>query len=450
MSSLSNIVNVNVSRQTTVPSRAGFGTGAFISALSTFAWQSKNYSSYLEMEADSELGADALAAGAKYFGGVLVPTKLTVIKQGQADVNQVSDLVFSGDLIVDNLVTVRVDGGSLAPVAFDTDMATTLTAIAAAIQALPSVTTAVSDGLTKITVTFADTVAHSLSAEVSEGASQVTASATMTTKPDTDQTLTEALAAAVDFDNDWYALASYSRATADITEISDWVQAQGANNPKLYFAQSSDADILTALNTDIASVLKAAGKFRTSVWYHADNAEYLEMALMGRNLPTDPGSITWAYKSLAGITPDVLTSAQMGYATAKSANVYTTIASVNVTQQGTVSETGSTGEYIDVIRGVDWLTVNVQADLYTLLTQNPKLPYTSSGVASAVLTVKRVLARAQGMGILSTDSEPVVTAPSILDIPAADKAARTLNGLNFSGVLAGAIQKINVKGVVTL
>jgi hypothetical protein len=44
----------------------------------------------------------------------------------------------------------------------------------------------------------------------------------------------------------------------------------------------------------------------------------------------------------------------------------------------------------------------------------------------------------------------VVTLPAFEDIPAADKATRTLRGVTFTAWLAGAIHAVEINGIVTL
>jgi hypothetical protein len=449
MSSLQNIINVSISRQTQVPTRAGFGTGAFISNNATFQGQTKVYASITEVTADAQAGADTASAAAVYFGQKVAPTKLTVIKHPTANQAQISTLVFSADLITANTTVVTIDGTPLSGVPFNTDNATTLTDIATAIQGDAAVTTAVSDGTNTITVTFADFVDHTISAVVSGGASQATVTSAVTTGAAAIQTLTAALTAAVISDNDWYGLGMYSRVDADITEVSAWVQSLTNTNPKLFFGQSDDANILDAtLTSDIAYTLQQLARFRTSVWYHSDDAEWLDMGVMGGNLPSDPGSITWAYKTVSSVTPDDLTDTQKNAASGKAANTYSTVSSINITEEGKVAD--SPFEWIDVIRGADWITANMAADLFTLLVNLPKLPYDSNGLGMVKSTMLTVLSTAQGMGILSIDTQPSVFVPARADISAADLSARTLNNVTFTGTLAGAIQKINIQGTVTL
>lgn len=449
MGSIKNIVNVQITRDTTVPSRAGFGTGAFVSASASFAEAAKNYADYEEMTDDATVGADSLVFGATYFGQALSPTKLTIIKEGTGNV-QVSTLVQDADFVELNSAVIVIDGAAVAgsPVVWSDTHVNMMTAVAAALQAEAGVTTAVSDGVDTIEITWADNNPHTALVVVSLGASQPTVVHAITTASATD--ITAGLNDAVAYDNDWYGIAQYSRVDADILGTAAWVQANTNSNPKLFFAQSDDPVILTAVASDVASILTGLSYFRTSVWYHALDAEYMEAAALGGQLPQLPGSITWAYKNLAGITPDTaLTAGQKAYAHAKNCNTYDTVASVSITEEGKVSDTGL-GEWIDVMRGVDWITANMTADLFTMLVGSPKIPYTSDGLATVRGTMEISLSAAQSMGILTTDDAYTISIPKITAISAADKGTRTLNDVTFGGVLAGAIQKINVRGTVSL
>jgi len=167
MGSLNSIVNVQITRQTSVPSRAGFGTGAFLANDTTLSDPTKSYASLTEMSDDPALaGSKALTAGGSYFGQQVSPTKLTVIRQDIANVSEIGSLIFSEDLIFSDLTTVTVDGVELAGVGWDTDLVTTLTAIAVEIAGVAEVASAVSNGVDGIDITFNDFVSHTVTAEI--------------------------------------------------------------------------------------------------------------------------------------------------------------------------------------------------------------------------------------------------------------------------------------------
>lgn len=71
-------------------------------------------------------------------------------------------------------------------------------------------------------------------------------------------------------DPDWYALLTAFKSSADIQEIATWISARA----KVFFASSEDADVLTNVSTDIASILKAASYNRVAyLWHHQSGVD---------------------------------------------------------------------------------------------------------------------------------------------------------------------------------
>lgn len=80
-----------------------------------------------------------------------------------------------------------------------------------------------------------------------------------------DANITAALNAIEAEDPDWYCLLAEFKTSAQIQEIATWI----ATRRKILIASSEDADVLTAVTTDIASILKAAAHNRTGyLWHH--------------------------------------------------------------------------------------------------------------------------------------------------------------------------------------
>lgn len=334
------IVEVTISRQTQVPTAAGFGIAAFVSADATLT-EIKGYANLEEVTTDSaNAGADSLAFCTAYFGQAIAPEKVYII-------------------------------------------------------------------------------------------------------PDGDDTLTAALDAAIEVFNDWYVLTCASRTASDILELSGWVQARANSNPKLFFANTSDASVLDpADETDPASLAMLAAKDRTIVCYKA-NADEFVGAWLGLILPTNPGTTIWAFKTLAGITPDSLTSSDISTALDKKANIYQRIAGINMANNGTTAM-----EWIDVMRGLDWLVSEISTNLFGYMVRQPKIPFTDEGVSAVKANIQDSLSLAVDRDILA--GEVKVQAPLVSSVSLANKANRVLPDVTFTGVLAGAIQKVIVKGTVTL
>lgn len=247
--------------------------------------------------------------------------------------------------------------------------------------------------------------------------------------------------------NTWYALVATTRDLATVKAIAAWVEAR----IKLFGTASSDPNIINVPagtdTTSIAAFLNQAGYVRSFVMYHQDAAfDYPEAAWFGRVLPLEPGSETWKFKTLAGISYSNLTTTQSNNALGKKANTYEFVAGVGITANGTVAQ----GEYIDTVRGVDWLTARIQEFVFSVLVQNPKVPYTDAGIAVVQAEVMRALSLGVSNDFLASSPAPIVTVPKAADVPPADKAARILRNVKFRATLAGAIHAVVIRGTVSV
>lgn len=247
--------------------------------------------------------------------------------------------------------------------------------------------------------------------------------------------------------NLWYALIAVDRTPSVVLQIAAWVEAR----IKLFGTASSDPVIInTAPGTDttsIAAQLGQLGYVRTFVMYHQDAAyDYPEAAWFGAVLPLEPGSETWKFKTLNGISYSNLTTTQSLNALGKKANTYEFVGGVGITANGTVAQ----GEYIDIVRGIDWLTARIQEFVFAILVRNPKIPYTDSGIAAIQAEVLRVLQLGIANDFIADDPEPTCTVPLAADVPPADKANRILRNVRFQATLSGAIHAVFIKGVVSV
>lgn len=244
----------------------------------------------------------------------------------------------------------------------------------------------------------------------------------------------------------WYALMHPFQSKAIQVILDTWAEANG----KLLLLGTQDSDTINVAvgsdtSTTAAGTLKASTALRASVWYHPDNGSFIAGALAGACLPLDPGSETWAFKTLAGVASTTLTATQRTNALAKYANVYETISGVSVTEMGKVSG----NEYIDVIRFRDWLQVNMSADIFAALTRSKKIPFTDDGITMIQGIVLARLKLGVASGGLSSSPAPTCTVPKAADVSSSDKSSRTLNNVKFDATLAGAIHVVTVTGVIS-
>lgn len=248
-------------------------------------------------------------------------------------------------------------------------------------------------------------------------------------------------------DHSWYAVLHPFNSKACVTAIAGWAES----NKRLFIAQTQDSDVINlALVSDTGgseTVAKAVmSDFRTALIYHPYTGAFADGAWAGACLPLDPGSETWAFKTLAGVDAVSLTATQRTNALAKNANVYETVAGVNITEEGKVSG----DEYIDVIRFRDWLEARISEEVFGALARMKKVPFTDGGISVIQGIIKAQLQAAVASGGIAADPAPTVTVPRASAVSANDKAARRLTGVKFDAVLAGAIHAVSISGVITL
>jgi hypothetical protein len=260
-------------------------------------------------------------------------------------------------------------------------------------------------------------------------------------------TVTNDLDAISNENDDWYALSYTLRTQAVVEAIAAWVEAR----TKIFGTASDDPVIINSAPgtdiTSIAAVLNQAGYTRTFVMYHDDaDSDFPECAWFGKTLPTTPGSITWKFKTLASITYSNLTTTQSSNARNKQCNTYEYIGGVGVTREGVMAS----GEFIDIIRGIDWLTARIQEYVYALLVNSPKVPYTDAGIASVEAEVRRALEQGVSNNFIAPDPEYTVTVPKASTVSPANKAARLLQDVAFNATLSGAIHAVEINGIVSV
>lgn len=246
--------------------------------------------------------------------------------------------------------------------------------------------------------------------------------------------------------DDWYAIESLYNSDAVISAIATWAEAQ-----KRAFLPASQNSLMAttvlAGATDIGAVLKAAALSKTMAFYMPRNDVFGDAAWLGRCLPLDPGSETWAFKTLATIPATKLTATHRANLKSKNVNYYETVAGVNITMNGTVAS----GSYMDIVRGADWLDAEVSTSVYAnALVKPAKTPYTDGGVATVEAEVRGALGRGVTQGLLSDNPAPAVTVPKVANVSSDDKRDRILRNVKFTAQYTGAIHRAIINGNVSV
>jgi hypothetical protein len=378
-------------------------------------------------------------------------------------------LTFSGTMTGGKITTI------LNGVAYDTllatDLAGTITALSTQLAALTSVYTTLSTSTT-ITVVPANGTALKFDFDLSNcigAATKVIAAFNYGT-----ETVTAALTAVATENNEWYgallvdamssAVTSAGHVTNDTAkqlqlDFQTWVEA----NKKFAAMGSSDGNIvdlsktsdLSATGPSLACAGQSAGYARSKVLYsESADIDYIDAGYLGKVLPLTPGSWTGKFKTLATVSTDVLTGTQVTNAEAKNANINIYVAGINMIEQGNTCD----GEWDDVIVFIDYIVADIQANVFSVLSQASKVPYDDGGINSIVAAIQKSGEKGIAVGgltALQNDSKGntiggyKVTAPLFSTVSANDRNNRILNNVKFTFYLSGAIHAVTINGVVT-
>jgi hypothetical protein len=252
--------------------------------------------------------------------------------------------------------------------------------------------------------------------------------------------------------NDWYAISVSTRQMVNQQDCAQWIQA----NEKLGGLCSGDSTISDEETGDIAAWAKLNNLDRVFVFFHpdaklADEAvdnpsatdPIPEAAYFGKMLTKKPGSATWKFKELQSVPTYELSQGQVANVENKNATWCMATADVPMTSNGQVAS----GEYIDVIHGLDRLKARIQNLVFTALANVDKVPFTDAGVQMVVSPLRAALEGGKTNGILASYE---ISFPAVAELSVTDKGKRFLPDVKFTGVLAGAIHGTKIDGVVTL
>lgn len=275
--------------------------------------------------------------------------------------------------------------------------------------------------------------------------------------------LEEDLSAMEDAGAVWWATLLTSRDVETIRRGAVWTQSRR----KGFFPQTSEPNSASVAyspsGTDLLSLLRQGAYSRTCPIWHDTDAEYVDAALVGRMLPATPGTESWSWKELSGVTPAALSTTQFQNIVGipgdgpggKYGNVYYSLSdAVSATYQGTVAS----GEWIDTIRYIDWLQARLEVEVVNHYRGVDKVAYTDADIQALANRVRGVLLGDEKAAILSpllNDQGEIVTpawtveAPASADISPTNRAARILDpGITFAARYAGAIHHVNISGAV--
>lgn len=446
MANIDRIVNVQISLNTNGVSKEGFST---MLVVGTHANNLNRVTTYTNI---NDLINDGFSTDDPIYRAVSAAFSQTPrprqVKVGRRQVEEVNLSVNNVKDNTDYTITVssKDTDGTVDEEAYKYNSQTSATAtkIVEGLQALMASDTAVTATVSgeKLQLTaksgksFAIKISSNLSAEFTEPTEEIA----------------DTMSAVMASDSDFYGIVLASRDKDDIMAMAEWVETQ----TKLFGTSTAEQGAKgSETDTDLLSMLKAKNYYRTFTFYHElADSEYLEAGVMARCFAIEPGGETWANKVLSGLTADNLTETEYLAISGKNGNTFETFRNKSITQNGKVAG----DEWIDVIRFRDWLQEEITVNVFNLLINSDKVPYTDAGIALVENQIRQALLLGQRRGgIAPTEYDEdnnenlgfTIEMPLAANIPANTKAQRLLEDVNFTARLAGAIHVVEITGSFT-
>lgn len=429
MTVLTDIISVQISRETQAVSRAAFNIPLFIDEHTAFHERARTYTSITAVGEDFGSSSKVYEAALRFFGQELVPSTIVI---GRKQVNGVDGLI--NTVSNSTAYSVTVNG---TKVEVTSDGTATAVEIVAALKT--AFTAAAITG-----VNFTDNLDGTFDVDVATpgAAWSVKASSNITLNNKASvETWPDAITAVEAANSEWIGLTISSHTKADVLAVAEAIEAR----EKIFGTSSSAADIKTNTAGNLAAELKALGYQKTFVMWKSDaDANYPECALMAYQLQPLPGSNTWVYKTLTGTVTDKLTGTETTNLKANNVITYENIGGVAATTGGKMAG----GEFIDVMVGVLWLTARLRERIWFRMVNTQKIPYTNAGIAIIEAEVRAQLSEGIRNNFLADSPAPVISVPDALSVDPNLRATRTLEDLSFEARLAGAIHFVSIRGSV--
>lgn len=424
---LSTIVQINISLGTVTPSQANFGTPLCLGYHTRFADRFRDYTSLQGMLADGFTVNDQvykLAASA--FSQSPRPPSVRVGRINTPATPFSASLDLTGMVVSQSVQfdLVKPDG---SVVEVDVPWALSASAVATAVAALDGTMTAVGN-LVNFTAT---SNGPRLFVENITGFGDYT-------DITGDWGYDTAAGLCLDADPQFYGVFIDVNSPANITDMAAWALA----NKRLFGASPQFTD--PAGYTATANALRLATNDRAfSLITKDDPSGYGACGWASSMFTLKPGSEAWAYKGVLGLEADAWTASNLTTLNTDNTNYYVTTNNVPFTFPGKMHS----GEWIDIIRGIDWFEARLAERLFSLQLNNSKIPYTDAGISMIGNELRGQLAEAVNAGLF--DSDWTVNLPKALSANPTDRANRVLRDVFFEARLQGAIATLVIQGTVT-
>lgn len=444
--------------------------------------RARPYDSIEQVVADFGSSAPEYLAALLWFQQAPQPTTLMIGRWAQAAthgrllggiVSATNQLIATWNAITAGSLKVTVDGALQTITGLNFSAATNLNGVASILQAAITGTTVVwnanyqrfeiRSNTTSTTSSVSFMTAHTTGTDITGMLAMLsTSSGAYVVQGMAPETALEAVVIMDEqFSGKWYAITVIGAADDDHLEIAPYIEA--TNVKHIYGISTMEAGVLSAVSTTDIAYIMAQFNYKKTVLQYSSSTPYAVCSLLSRILTVDyTGNntvITLMYKQEPGIVAESIGPAQVTALEDKNCNVF-----VNYNNDTAIIQNGvmSSGDFMDIITGTDWLSLDIQTAVFNLLyTSTTKIPQTDRGMNLILATVENECSRAVTNGLLapgvwnaggfgSLNQGDYLAkgfycyAPPMSQQNQSDRAARKAPTVQVACKLAGAIHTANV------
>ena len=246
---------------------------------------------------------------------------------------------------------------------------------------------------------------------------------------------------------------------SDVAAVAALVEASGT--PTVFFYVTDDVKCTQTNQDNVMSKLKSLSYTRTVGFYSNDlMADGAALGLFaGLNSLDVNSAYTFAYKTLAGITPENLSDVQLSALVGYNGNTY---AKFGNQYKFTYPGITSNGNHIDAIFFVDAAAFLIQQNVVAGLVSSRRIPQTNEGVSNLISFAAAGCDTLVSAGFLSSgvwrgdavlslntgdavEAGYYIEAENIYDQSAADRASRVSPPIYVALLFAGAIEHVVIR-----
>lgn len=414
MSDLSQFVEVNITQNTATIEREGFGIPLWLGYHTVFPERVRTYRSLSAMISDGfTLRAPAYRAVARGFAQSPRPGSYVIGRLPAAHTH--TQLLTITSAVAGQYIRCKVidpTTGTVNQIQRLIPAASNTTAEATAVELLIEAVTGVSSSAASAVITITP---------ATPGDVVYIYDLENCTLQDTtpDAGYDDELAALKLVDNTWFFITLDTASEANVDLVAAWA----ASNDKMLFVHTIDDTLLAGTGT-LGSDLKTATNQNVVLLWAPNFHECGGDGYLAKGAPKTPGSISWAYKNITGLTPKTLTDTQANNLTVDNINWYQTKAGRAFAYPGVCAG----GEKIKIVHGTYAWRAAVSEEVFGLLINNDEVPYDDVGRDMLIGAVSAVTERFEKSGLFMPGW--TVTAPSVADQTDADKAAGRFPDIN--------------------